>query len=58
MKLNYRDRILLTAVIVVLVWVAGVMLFIKPAIERMQDSQAALDDAKACWELFTFLTKE
>jgi hypothetical protein len=47
MKLNYRDRILLTAVIVVLVWVAGVMLFIKPAIERMQDSQAALDDAKA-----------
>lgn len=47
MKLNYRDRILLTAVIVILVWVAGVMLFIKPAIERMQDSQAALDDAKA-----------
>ncbi|MCR5542083.1 MAG: type II secretion system protein M [Ruminococcus sp.] len=47
MKLNYRDRILLTAVIVILVWVAGVMLFIKPAIERLQDSQAALDDAKA-----------
>ncbi|WP_295154885.1 hypothetical protein [uncultured Ruminococcus sp.] len=47
MKLNYRDRIVLTAVIVILVWVAGVMLFIKPGIERMQDSQAALDDAKA-----------
>ncbi|SFC45721.1 hypothetical protein [Ruminococcus albus] len=47
MKLNYRDRIVLTAVIVILVWVAGVMLFIKPAIERLQDSQAALDDAKA-----------
>ena len=46
MKLNYRDRILLTAVIVILVWVAGVMLFIKPAIENLQDSQAALDDAK------------
>ena len=47
MKLNYRDRIVLTVVIVILVWVAGVMLFIKPGIERMQDSQAALDDAKA-----------
>ena len=46
MKLNYRDRIVLTAVIVILVWVAGVMLFIKPAIENLQDSQAALDDAK------------
>ncbi|ADU22876.1 hypothetical protein [Ruminococcus albus] len=47
MKLNYRDRIVLTIVIVVLVWVAGVMLFIKPKIESLQDSQAALDDAKA-----------
>jgi hypothetical protein len=47
MKLNYRDRILLTAVIVILVWVAGVMLFIKPAIEKLQDSQSALDNAKA-----------
>lgn len=47
MKLNYRDRIVLTVVIVVLVWVAGVMLFIKPAIENLQASQAALDDAKA-----------
>lgn len=47
MKLNYRDRIVLTVVIVVLVWVAGVMLFIKPAIEGLQDSQTALDDAKA-----------
>ncbi len=47
MKLNYRDRIVLTILIVILVWVAGVMLFIKPAIERVQDSQAALDSAKA-----------
>jgi menaquinone-dependent protoporphyrinogen IX oxidase len=47
MKLNYRDRIVLTAVIVILVWVAGVMLFIKPSIERLQNSQTALDDAKA-----------
>jgi hypothetical protein len=47
MKLNYRDRIVLTVLIVILVWVAGVMLFIKPAIERLQDSQSALDTAKA-----------
>ncbi|MBR0529069.1 MAG: hypothetical protein IJJ76_04810 [Ruminococcus sp.] len=47
MKLNYRDRIVLTILIVILVWVAGIMLFIKPAIERVQDSQAALDSAKA-----------
>lgn len=46
MKLNYRDRILLTAVIVILVWVAGIMLFIKPAIEDMGDAQTALDEAK------------
>ena len=47
MKLNYRDRIILTGLIVVLVWVAGIMLFIKPAIERLQNSQSALDTAKA-----------
>lgn len=46
MKLNYRDRILLTAVIVILVWVAGIMLFIKPAIEDLGDAQTALDEAK------------
>lgn len=47
MKLNYRDRIVLTVVIVVLVWVAGIMLFIRPSIDNLKDSQAALDDAKA-----------
>ena len=47
MKLNYRDRIMLTIVIVILVWAVGIMFFIKPSIEAVQDSQAALDDAKA-----------
>ncbi|MBQ8965755.1 hypothetical protein [Ruminococcus sp.] len=47
MKLNYRDRIVLTVLIVILVWVAGVMLFIKPGIEKLQDAQTALDDAIA-----------
>lgn len=47
MKLNYRDRIVLTIVIVIVVWALGIMFFIKPAVEGVQDSQAALDDAKA-----------
>lgn len=47
MKLNYRDRIVLTIVIVIVVWVLGIMFFIKPAIEGVKASQAALDDAKA-----------
>lgn len=47
MKLNYRDRILLTVVIVVLVWVAGVMLFIKPALEDIDTANTAREEAKA-----------
>lgn len=46
MKLNYRDRILLTALIVALVWVGGIMLFIKPAIEDIGSAQTELDEAK------------
>lgn len=45
MKLNYRDKVLLTTVIVVLVWVAGIMLFIKPAIEDVNTAQSSLDEA-------------
>ena len=46
MKLNYRDRIVLTVLIVLLVWALGIMLFIKPGIENLNSAQAALDDAK------------
>ncbi len=46
MKLNYRDRILLTALIVIAVWVIGIMFFIKPAIEDIGDAQTKLDEAK------------
>lgn len=46
MKLNYRDKVMLTVVIVILVWVAGVMLFIKPAIDDVKDAQTKLDEAK------------
>lgn len=47
MKLNYRDRIVLTIVIVIAVWAIGIMFFIKPSIEAVRNSQTALDDAKA-----------
>ena len=43
MKLNYRDKVLLTAVIVILVAVLGVVFFIKPAIEDMNNAQKELD---------------
>lgn len=47
MKLNYRDKIILTVAIVALVWIAGVMFGIKPGIEDYKSAQATLDDAKA-----------
>lgn len=47
MKLNYRDKIILTIAIVALVWIAGVMFGIKPGIENYKQAQAELDDAKA-----------
>lgn len=43
MKLNYRDKVLLISVLVILVWVAGVMLFIKPAFEDLNDANATYD---------------
>lgn len=46
MKLNYRDKVLLTAVIVILVWAVGIMLFIKPAWEDVQTAQTNLESAK------------
>lgn len=47
MKLNYRDKIMLIVVIVALVWVGGIMLFIKPGIESISDANNKLEDAKA-----------
>lgn len=43
MKLNYRDKVLLISVLVILVWVAGVMLFIKPAFDDLNDANATYD---------------
>ena len=43
MKLNHRDKLLLIGVFVVLIWVAGIMLFIKPALEDMKSASQTLD---------------
>ena len=47
MKLNYRDKVLLTVVIVILVAVLGAVFFIKPAIEDMNNASKELDEKKA-----------
>ena len=44
MKLTYRDKVLLTSLLVVLVWVAGIMLFIKPAFEDMNSASKTYAD--------------
>lgn len=47
MNLNYRDKVILIGVIVLLVWVAGIMWFIKPAIENVNTAQNTLDTKTA-----------
>lgn len=47
MKLNYRDKVLLLTLIVIAVWVAGIMLFIKPAIDDVKAANTERDEMKA-----------
>lgn len=46
MKLNYRDKMILIVVFVLLVIVAGFMLFIKPAIDECSQASSDLESAK------------
>lgn len=46
MKLNYRDKMILIVVFVLLIIVAGFMLFIKPAIEECSQASSDLESAK------------
>lgn len=46
MKLNYRDKVILTVVIVVLVWVLGIIFFIKPAIGNLNTANKTLESKK------------
>lgn len=43
MKLNQRDKLILVVVLVVLIWVAGIMLLIKPGIESYKSATTELD---------------
>jgi hypothetical protein len=43
MKLNQRDKIVLIGVLVILIWVCGVMFFIKPAIQSVSEASNTLD---------------
>ncbi len=43
MNMNSRDRLILIVVLVVIIWVAGVMLFIKPAFSDVQTAGQTLD---------------
>ncbi|MBR1393841.1 MAG: hypothetical protein IJ561_08425 [Ruminococcus sp.] len=45
MKLTYRDKVVLIALVVILVWVIGVMFFIKPKFEELDQANADLDAA-------------
>lgn len=46
MKLNYRDKMILIVVFVLLIIVAGFMLFIKPAIDACSQASSDLESAK------------
>ena len=46
MKLNYRDKMILIVVFVLLIIVAGFMLFIKPAIDECSQASSELESAK------------
>lgn len=46
MKLNYRDKMILIVVFVLLIIVAGFMLFIKPAIDECSHASSDLESAK------------
>lgn len=43
MKLNQRDKLILIGVLVIIIWIAGVILFIKPAIEAVNTASETLD---------------
>ena len=46
MKLNYRDKMILIVVFVLLIIVAGFMLFIKPAIDECSQASSDLESTK------------
>ena len=46
MNLNAREKLVLVFVLVVVIWIAGILTFIKPAIDDVKAAQSTLDDKK------------
>jgi hypothetical protein len=46
MNLNAREKLILVVVLVVIIWIAGVVTFIKPAIDDVKAAQNTLDQKK------------
>lgn len=46
MNLNAREKLVLVFVLVVVIWIAGIIAFIKPAIDDVKSAQSVLDDKK------------
>ncbi|MGN0594306.1 MAG: hypothetical protein ACI4I6_04055 [Hominimerdicola sp.] len=47
MKLNYRDKVILLVLLLVAVWVVGIMFFIKPGIDDINDAKNERESLKA-----------
>lgn len=46
MNLNAREKLILVVVLVVVLWIAGIVTFIKPSIDDMKSAQETLDKKK------------
>ena len=47
MRLNYRDKVILLILLLVAVWVVGIMFFIKPGIDDINDAKNERESLKA-----------
>jgi hypothetical protein len=46
MNMNAREKLVLVVVLVIVIWVAGIIAFIKPSIDAVKDAQSTLDQKK------------
>jgi hypothetical protein len=46
MNLNAREKLVLVVVLVIVIWVAGIIAFIKPSIDSVKEAQNTLDQKK------------
>ncbi len=51
MKFGYRDRIILLVMCVIIIFGAGIFIFIKPKYQELQKDKKARDDLKSAWSV-------